>query len=67
MRQDGKDDFDGIVCPTCFADLAEQRGVVHRGIWTLDVSPRSIAMVLPTHDADGRVWNPEKSRWVEEK
>jgi hypothetical protein len=34
MRKDGKDKFDGIVCPTCFAILAREAGI--NDVWRFE-------------------------------
>jgi hypothetical protein len=57
----GEDEFDGIVCPTCFAVLAEQRGIAV--LWRL--SAERIHVELETTSPDGRVWDSERWLWVE--
>lgn len=52
------DDFDGIVCPTCFTELAEERGVARD--WRL--TARDVRVELPLTTYDGRVWDDE--RWL---
>lgn len=54
---------DGIVCPTCFALLAERAGIAH--MWRL--WPESITAALETVTPSGRVWNEALWRWEEPK
>lgn len=51
--------FDGIVCPTCFAILAEESGIA--GDWQLSAERvhKPLKMVTP----DGRVWNETAWLW----
>lgn len=53
--------YDGIVCPTCFAVLAEDMGVAT--FWRLDAERvfRELKLVTPS----GRVWNAERWMWEE--
>lgn len=57
----GADEFDGIVCPTCFALLAEERGVAQG--WKL--TAENILVSPKTRLADGRVWDDAAGLWVE--
>jgi hypothetical protein len=57
----GTDEFDGIVCPTCFAVLAQQRGIAE--LWRF--SAERVHAVLETTSPDGRVWDAERWLWVE--
>lgn len=49
----------GIVCPTCFAVLAEKAGVADR--WRL--WPEMVHRPLQTITPSGRVWNPLTWQW----
>lgn len=57
----GDEEFNGIVCPVCFATLAEERGIA-RG-WTL--TPRRVLVELQTVTPGGRIWNDERQLWDE--
>lgn len=57
---DGPWEFDELICPTCFAVLAEERGVASG--WRIDA--RDVAVELETITPSGRVWSPERMLWV---
>lgn len=58
---DGAEDY-GIVCPRCFAELAEARGVVsRRTVWHVTAEPMP---GLPQTSPDGRLWDPDQCLWV---
>jgi hypothetical protein len=57
----GDDEFGGIVCPTCFGDLAEQRGIARTWRLTADV----VLVELETVTPSGRVWNEAAGLWRE--
>lgn len=62
MRGDdinGTEPFDGIVCPTCFAVMAEAVGA--GDLWRLE--PQRVNVPLKTTTPSGRVWNPERWMW----
>jgi hypothetical protein len=56
----GDEEHDGIVCPTCFAQLAEER--VGAGPWRL--TPRRVKADLVTTTPSGRVWDERAWLWV---
>lgn len=56
-----KDEFDGIVCPTCFAQLAEARGIAQ--LWKFYAE--RVHVPLETVTPSGRVWNP--ATWMFEE
>lgn len=51
----------GIVCPTCFAVLAEAAGVAE--LWQL--APTKVHVELQTVTPSGRVWDEATWMWVE--
>lgn len=51
--------YDGIVCPVCFAQLAEAQGIA--GLWRVDAA--RVAVPLVTTTPSGRVWNAETWMW----
>lgn len=55
----GIEAYDGIVCPTCFAVLAERAGVAHGWYLSADEILTPVETVLP----DGRVWNEAARLW----
>lgn len=55
----GTDEHDGIVCPTCFAQLAEDR--VGATGWRL--SAGSTELALTTVTPSGRVWDAHAWQW----
>ena len=57
----GAEPYDGIVCPTCFALIAEHLQIA-RG-WRL--IPESLIAELQTVTPSGRVWNEETWLWEE--
>lgn len=58
----GDDEF-GIVCPLCFVQLAEAKGVVTRGGWRL--MPEVVDVELETTTPSGRTWDAESWLWVD--
>jgi hypothetical protein len=62
MRGDdisGTDLYGGIVCPTCFAVLAEKVGVAD--LWQM--SAKRVHVPLQTVTPSGRVWNEQTWLW----
>lgn len=59
----GKDEPDGIICPICFAALAEQAGIAN--LWRLDA--KRVHRELTTVTPSGRVWDAELWLWVDPK
>lgn len=53
-----------IICPQCFAELAALEGIVAHVVWHLDAE-HGLAVALPTHDPDGRVWDAARCLWVD--
>lgn len=53
------DDFDGIVCPTCFAQLAKDRGIAD--LWRFHAE--RVLVPLETVTPSGRVWDPDAWLW----
>jgi hypothetical protein len=53
--------FGGIVCPVCFAQLAEQAGIAR--LWRL--SAERVDTPLQTVLPDGRVWDEHRWLWVQ--
>lgn len=56
-----KDRFGGIICPICFATLAEEMGVAWRWRFYAETVNVELATVTPS----GRVWNSETWLWDE--
>lgn len=56
---DGPWEHDELVCPTCFAVLAEERGVATG--WRLDAT--DVAVQLETVTPSGRVWDANSWLW----
>lgn len=57
------DEFDGIICPTCFALLAKEKGIASRfRFYAVDVN-RDLKTTTPS----GRVWDEKKWLWVDPK
>lgn len=52
---------DGIVCPRCFAELAEARGAKGPWRWAPREWPQGVSLV----HTDGRVWDATTERWIE--
>lgn len=48
--------WDEIICPTCFAVLAKERGIADG--FKLEPLSYCLLVELPTTDESGRVWNP---------
>lgn len=62
MRGDdinGEELLGGIVCPTCFAILAERAGIAMS--WRLEA--QRVHVELATTTPSGRVWNPQTWLW----
>lgn len=57
---EGVEDYHGIVCPTCFAVLAETSGVASH--WELHA--RDVAVELETVTPSGRTWDADRMMWV---
>lgn len=57
----GTDEFDGIVCPTCFMVLAEERGIAQD--WRFDA--RTVHAELELVTPSGRVWDDETAMWAD--
>lgn len=55
----GNEIFDGIVCPTCFAVMAEQRGIGQ--FWRL--TAQRVHVELETVTPSGRTWDAAAFRW----
>lgn len=58
---DGTDEHDGIICPACFALLAEAR--VGATGWRL--TAERIEAHLMTTTPSGRVWNDDEWLWID--
>lgn len=52
---------DGIVCPRCFAELAEAKGAKGPWRWAPREWPEGVSLV----HMDGRVWDAAMERWIE--
>lgn len=57
----GTEIHDGIVCPNCFAVLAEQAGIAD--LWRL--SAKRVHVPLQTVTPSGRVWDEQRQQWVD--
>lgn len=57
---DGPWQWNEIICPLCFAELAEAAGAVG-GSWRF--SPDRVLVEIETVDPSGRVWNPDTWLW----
>jgi len=57
----GTERFDGIVCPTCFAILAEEAGVAE--LWRLYAE--RVHVPLETVTPSGRVWDEATWLWIQ--
>jgi hypothetical protein len=51
--------FRGIICPSCFAQLAEEQGIAGRWRFYAEQVHVELATVTPS----GRVWNPQTWLW----
>lgn len=63
MRGDdinGKEIFDGIVCPVCFAFLAQDAGVAFG--WRM--AAVDVCVELKTRTPSGRTWNQKEWMWA---
>src|SRR5690349_6553643 len=58
----GADRYGGIVCPICFAQLAQQAGVTGR-LWRL--TSDDVRAELETDTPSGRLWDERAWLWVE--
>lgn len=56
----GDEPHDGIVCPVCFATLAEQAGIAE--MWRF--TPERIHKTLTYQTPSGRIWDDEEFLWV---
>ncbi len=56
----GPELFDGIVCPACFAELAETHGVADT--WRL--TAERVHVELETVTPSGRTWDSERWLWA---
>jgi hypothetical protein len=59
-----------IVCPPCFAELAEDKGVGGAVIdgkprWIWHFEPDGVDVTPLWEDRDGRVWSSEDCLWIE--
>lgn len=60
----GDEQWNGIICPQCLAELADEAGIYDRfGSWCFRMHDPGVP--LPTIFKDGRVWDAEKCLWVE--
>lgn len=55
----GIEDFDGIICPGCFTQLGEARGVAK--VWRLWAE--TVLVDLETVTPSGRVWDEATQLW----
>ncbi|HCT81183.1 MAG TPA: hypothetical protein DGT23_32360, partial [Micromonosporaceae bacterium] len=55
----GGESYDGIICPVCFAILAEDVGIAD--LWRLDA--KQVHRTLQTVTPSGRVWNDQTWMW----
>lgn len=55
----GSEEFSGIVCPTCFAVLAEERGIAE--FWRLGAE--RVNVDLQTTTPSGRTWDAQTQLW----
>lgn len=58
---DGPWQWDEIICPLCFMELAEDKGIAHG--WRLDAT--DVLVELKTTTPSGRVWDPTVDLWIE--
>lgn len=56
----GRELHDGIVCPTCFATMAEAQGVATG--WELQA--RTVHKSLETRTPSGRTWDDGTGLWI---
>lgn len=57
---DGPQEFGELICPTCFAVLAEERGIATD--WRLDAA--DVHVELETTTPSGRVWSAGLDLWT---
>lgn len=57
---DAVEPYNGIICPTCFAVVAEGAGIAE--LWRLDA--KRVHVPLQTVTPSGRVWDAEQWLWV---
>lgn len=57
----GADRFGGIICPVCFAALAEEVGIARRWMFYAEKVMVPLKNVTPS----GRVWNEQTWLWEE--
>jgi hypothetical protein len=55
----GAEDYDGIVCATCFMLIAEEKGMAS----LFRVTAERVNVELETVTPSGRVWDEESFRW----
>lgn len=55
----GEELFGGVVCPVCFAQMAEEQDIAL--LWQLDA--RKVNVRLQTTTPSGRIWNPLTWMW----
>lgn len=53
--------YDGIVCPICFVQLTEERGIA--SLWRL--YPQRVHVPLMQVTPSGRTWNAQQWLWLE--
>lgn len=59
------DDRFSIICPPCFAELAEASGVVPAERHTWHFAPEGMNVVSLWADPAGRVWDDARCLWME--
>jgi hypothetical protein len=57
----GPEQWDGIICPTCFGLLAERAGIAT--LFWFEATDVKVPLRLTT--PSGRVWSPNARLWVE--
>jgi hypothetical protein len=57
----GEEEYGGIVCPLCFAQIAESKGIAE--MWRFDAQFVNLELITTT--PEGRVWNAETWMWEE--
>lgn len=57
----GEDEFDGIVCPICFAHLADERGIA--AVWRFYAE--DVRVELETVTPSGRQWDDRRWLWMD--
>lgn len=72
-NNDSPEPFNGIICPVCFTQLAEEAGAGRHIdpidgrtiIWRLTADPAFITAPLKMMTNDDRVWDADKFCWVQ--